>query len=980
MGSVYAGLTGEAKTTMDMILTYEGDEAGRDYMLTHHFERVIMDMAERYAFLEGRYERPAEIQLDDYYTRPEVTDAEGGTTQTILQTHERLKAVAATLPMQQPQKSPRQTEEQWTDPVRQILSQHGERVGGLLLRDEAEKMIAERLTGQRGTALTPEENAKMLWYFTDLNNQRSGLENQSREAVRVNNVAMMNALDMEDDNLQKKTIDFINAKFDYGSQAGRDLRSLRLRVDQGFNVVKIFKQAIEDGGGIISPANYRKLKARIDALEKAWGDYVNIATAPDEEADLDKKVADLETKLADLKGNSDALKAETEELAKRKVALEAEYGKQSASASELSEKKAQLQARIDALESEIAFRSALNQDIAEMQAKIDALQAKIDALDAEYMGASPAMLTALEKQLADLEKVYAQKLAQYEVAQQALKTAMERLARVRRLIEKLAKGPKAKIARRRSVLDEASNLYGVFKQEMEAAQVERLKNRWRGANPAGKTVLAIAVTRDLIRALQSMGDESVAGRQLAKLGLAHPFLWARAWAQSQPLVFSRAGAVGEDGRLLTWAERSDRALFERDQIMREHPLHQVYIKGGGSWIDMTADPQSFDEQQTPVGALLRNTLPRWTGVGAYTSLLEVSNNQYAGMSNMLRFAAFCQLYEKFNVAKGETPTAEDIQAIVSTVDIFGGRGNLTSDRARSFVKFAGHFLYSPRLAISNVQFFKRMAGFAIDPSTSGRAKAMIATEYLRLGATYAIIGILARLFSKMLSDDPDEQRFQFDPGHSAFLTLMRGQRRMDISGGAAMWARSVSQILGIGDKLDTETGLVTQEWADRQNLDWNAVGRLVRSKLDPWTGMTVDLLAGKTYSGQAAGPRAKANFPDYAWRYPNLTSSIAPVPLSIQSLADMLRGDTEQGIAPLRNPLHLLEAFGAQFVGTGASSLPVDPELAQEVDEGYTRNAEEMRTLKNRLQGVLSDRKMSPEMKELKAGRIQDKLDRLRGL
>ena len=419
-------------------------------------------------------------------------------------------------------------------------------------------------------------------------------------------------------------------------------------------------------------------------------------------------------------------------------------------------------------------------------------------------------------------------------------------------------------------------------------------------------------------------------------------------------------------------------------MMREHPMFDVLVRKGGklsklSWMDLTADPSSFDEQQTPVGPLLRTMLPSKFTRG-YTSLLEVSNNHYAGMSNMLRFAAACQLYEKLNIAKGETPTAEDIDAIISTVDIFGGRGNLTSGRAKSFVKFAGNFLYSPRLAISNVQFFKRMAGFAIDPATSGRAKAMIATEYLRLGASYAVISILFRLISKMFSDDPDEQRFQFSPGHSAFLTLMRGQRRMDISGGAAMWARSVSQILGIGDKLDTETGLVTQEWADRQNLDWNAVGRLVRSKLDPWTGMTVDLLAGKTYSGQAAGPRAKAHFPDYAWRYPNLTSSIAPVPLSIQSLADMLRGDTEQGIAPLRNPLHLLEAFGAQFVGTGASSLPVNPELAQEVDEGYTRNAEEMRTLKNRLQGVLSDRKMSPEMKELKAGRIQDKLDRLRGL
>jgi hypothetical protein len=50
------------------------------------------------------------------------------------------------------------------------------------------------------------------------------------------------------------------------------------------------------------------------------------------------------------------------------------------------------------------------------------------------------------------------------------------------------------------------------------------------------------------------------------------------------------------------------------------------------------------------------------------------------------------------------------------------------------------------------------------------------------------------------------------------------------------------------------------------------------------------------------------------------------------------------------------------------------------VDEGYTRNAEELKTLNNRLDGVLSDRKMSPELKELRAQRIQDKIDQLRGL
>ena len=980
IGSVYRGMQGEDKTTLDMIRANEGDEAAQDYILMNHFEKVVLNMDEHYAFIEGIYEPPAIIE--DQSLSIEVPTGENGETRSAYaQNKETLRILAARLYTSNPEGVAKITDEGAAAFVREALDAGGPE----FLREQAEKMVAERLTGQRDTALNKYQTAVMLWYQTDLDAQTKEKDGEARDAAATNNISALNSVDMFRDRIHAKTLDYLNAARQYGSLAGQALQALKLRVDHSFNIVKIYRQAFEDNGDIaLTPQQYAALKARVDALEKKWNDYVEAASLPDGEAELDARVVELEKLLADATTNRDSLKATVGQLETKKTALESEYAKQSATATELSEQKAQLEAQIAGLENEIAMREALNQEVGALQAKVDALQAKIDALDAEYAGASPELLASLEKRLADLTSLYNRKLADYTQAEEDLKAANARLKRVQKLIEKLGKGEKAKIVRRRAVLNQAANLYGAFKTEMEAAQVERMKNRWRGANPAGKALMTVAVTRDMIRALQSMADESVAGRQLAKLGLAHPILWARAWAQSQQLVFSRAGAVAEDGHLLTWAERSDRRLFELDQTMREHPMFDVLVRKGGklsklSWMDLTADPSSFDEQQTPVGPLLRSMLPsKFTRV--YTSLLGVSNNQYAGMSNMLRFAAATQLYEQFNIATGKTPTAEDIDAIVSTVDIFGGRGNLSSERAKSFVKFAGHFLYSPRLAISNVQFFKRMAGFAIDPSTSGRAKAMIATEYLRLGASYAVISILFRLISKMFSDDPDEQRFQFRPGHSAFLTLMRGQRRFDFTGGAALWARSVSQILGFGDKLDTETGLVTQEWADRQNLNWNAVGRLVRSKMDPWTGMMTDLVAGKTYRGQAAGPRAKANFPDYAWRYPNLVSSIAPVPLGFQSIVDLLRGDTEQGIAPLRNPLHLLEAVGAQIIGTGASNLPVNSELAQEVDDDYTRNAEELETLKNRLDGVLSDRKMSPEMKEFKAERLQDKIDQLRGL
>jgi len=144
--------------------------------------------------------------------------------------------------------------------------------------------------------------------------------------------------------------------------------------------------------------------------------------------------------------------------------------------------------------------------------------------------------------------------------------------------------------------------------------------------------------------------------------------------------------------------------------------------------------------------------------------------------------------------------------------------------------------------------------------------------------------------------------------------------------------------------------------------------------------MLWDVVKGKTYNGQAAGPRAKPNFPDYGMRYPNMLTGIAPVPLTFQSLVDLLRGDVEQGIAPLHNPLLILDSLGAQFLGTGANSLPINSEIAQEVADGNLRHAKALESLRRKQDRIESDKKMSPELKELRAQRIQDKLDALRGL
>ena len=1000
VGSVYASLQGEEKATLEMIYDREGTDAVRDYILRQHIDLVALDMIERHAFqMEvesgARDEAPPIIQDRGTLAIDTPVNEKGDTRPVFDQTKESLDVKRARLYAQALQGVPTITDEAAAAHVREALD-----VGGkIFLRDIAQKLTAERLTGATTRPLDKLQTAIMLWYQIDLDERIKDSDRQAQAAVEAHDLNNLNAVDMMRDSLHNETIDYLNAARQYGSLAGQALQALKLRMDHAFNIVKIYRQAREDIGRELTRAEFEKLKARIDILEKKWNDYVDAATLPDGEGELDTRVVELEKKLADVTAARAAVKTEVDRLEAKKAALEAEYAKQSREATVFSEKKAQLEAQIAGIENEIALREALNQQVEELQGKVDALQAKLDALDTEYAGASPELLASLEKQLADLTKLHAEKLAAYQKTDEELKTANERLKRVRKLIEKLGKGTKAKIVRRRAIIENAANLYKEFKAEMERAQVEQLKTRWRSAPLPKKALMAFEGVENIIQGLQSMADESVAGRQLIKLGRAHPILFMRAFAQSQHIVFHRSGMTDDTGRTLTWQERSDRYYYELDQAQREDPLFDILVrKGGLDWMDITADPTSFDEQQIPIGPLLNNMFPS-KATRFVTSVLGVSNNHYAGMSNMLRFAVAKHLYNQMSVAKGETPNEDDIYAIVSTVDIFGGRGDTSTKTARAVLDFGRHLLYSPRLALANAQYYRRMFGMLANPRYSRQARKMILMEYLRSGIGYATLSFIARVLSWLLYDDKDQQRFQFRSGHPAYTQLMFGQQRVDITGGQATWDRAVMNFLGgglidllpewardvisvidNGDKLATETGLVITEQYKREKGDYDALGRFARSKLKPLTGMFIDLARGKNYEGQAAGPRAQPHQPGYDRRYLNLLRSIAPVPLSLQTAGELYMGDPDQGIEPVRNPFLFVSWMSMEMLGMLARSLPINAELAQQVAEGYTKNAEELESLKRKQRDIMNDRKMSPEMKEIKARRIQDKLDRLRGL
>ena len=212
-----------------------------------------------------------------------------------------------------------------------------------------------------------------------------------------------------------------------------------------------------------------------------------------------------------------------------------------------------------------------------------------------------------------------------------------------------------------------------------------------------------------IRAVKSSFDESVAGKQLGKLLLSHPILWVRALAQTQRTIFSLKGQRDIDGRPLTYRERSDKVAWMIDEAMREHDMYnEIFGVGKMSKIDLTADPKSIDEMQMPITGLMRK-LPKFTGAHAVAAGIDVSNNHYAAMSNLLRFTVACQLHGFARIMNnGANVPAQDVKNLVGIVEIFGSRGDLTTQRAKQMLGFTQRFLWSARLTLSNIQFFTRI--------------------------------------------------------------------------------------------------------------------------------------------------------------------------------------------------------------------------------------------------------------------------------
>ena len=449
ISDVIGAMSEDMQEEMTKLQQTEGSSEVRDYIMKTHYADIIMRMKSMYAAEENAEANKFinEAMAQDEAARPDydkgtfgetVTDKAGNLTEVFRQRKVDGQRLSQILDMPQSERGPKITHEMTTSFVRKLVSAGEEAVEAL--RAYGKDLINKRLSGEAKNALHPYQNAVMLWYQVDLDNRRKGLAAMAREYSRSADGKNLKLINEMEDILTRDAMDYLDAIATYGTLAGQALNAMKLAVDGTFNVVKLYKQARTDNGGIaLTPEKFEALEKRIAELEKAWLDYVDAKGTPSNAEGLEERIAELEASILGLSEFEKEQREEFGELSGKRQALTTELGEMEVSATQLSEEKAQVEKQISDLRQEIERRTMLGHEVDDLKNQVDDLNNKLAELESRYAGVTQERIDELKSQIEKLNQEYARKRGEYSTAVADLKAAMERLKRTQKLIDKLSK-------------------------------------------------------------------------------------------------------------------------------------------------------------------------------------------------------------------------------------------------------------------------------------------------------------------------------------------------------------------------------------------------------------------------------------------------------------------------------------------------------------------------------------------------------------
>lgn len=503
--------------------------------------------------------------------------------------------------------------------------------------------------------------------------------------------------------------------------------------------------------------------------------------------ELTELVAKIESGEVEMKNRTGALHDEIQQIRDEIDSLKAQL-KEDNKVQELQDKIGILQSHLDAgtLPEAAAPRTPSGSDA------VQALRSILYDLRRQLNKSEPARRKRLEKSIADLEA----KLKSGDILPKP-KQPQEESKELAKLIYK-------RDMIKREILDEIRNLKPM-------TFWGRLAKGW-----------------DLARLFMTTGEFSFALRQGGIYALTHPLKWSKAMANS-----FRSFASAES------LYKINKEIYERENAPYYNKAGLVLLHEGMSLTQSEEVIMNYWQDKLPV---IRNF-----------------NRAAVGFFNTLRADMFDLGYK--TLGRTGQMTQAEMEIWANYINVMSGRGKLS----------VGNISLEPAALALNRAFFSAryvasrfqlLTGQPLWTSSkrgerSGRIAKQIAKEYARLGFGIAAIMALGMAVGADIEDDPRS---------ADFLKLRFGKRRLDVMMGTSQVIQFLARIItgttktGKGKVVPLRpVGVFFYDGEffsanaatkyGQQNVE-SVLTRFLRSKLSPQMGMAMNLITGKTYSGE----------------------------------------------------------------------------------------------------------------------------------
>ncbi len=295
------------------------------------------------------------------------------------------------------------------------------------------------------------------------------------------------------------------------------------------------------------------------------------------------------------------------------------------------------------------------------------------------------------------------------------------------------------------------------------------------------------------------------------------------------------GIMGQPEYFGAWGEMikdfADEKNFERMQAdILGHPDYPLMARGSGrvSFTDLSDNLSRREE------AIQSSLLQKVPGLGR---LVTASSRGFVGFLNYARAHMATRLYAAARL-RGEDlrPDSDAVRQINAVVNDFTGRGAIPQSLGIG-ASWLNAAFFSPRKISGEIRMFNPIR--YLDPRTSQTA---------RLGALRNISGSLIATGVILELAHLLGAKVNLNPVDTKFLKIQVGNSTFDITGGNAIYARTIARIITnqevtssgahitLGEKYGSQTGL-------------NVLEDFVRGKLSPNAAVMADILARKDMVG-----------------------------------------------------------------------------------------------------------------------------------